>query len=76
MMFSLFLDVTRHRFVVTDVSVQPIESRVKHSKEGCIFFDYLTLEDGTNSLSRNVGYELQISALCRRQKTFLNRFIA
>jgi hypothetical protein len=34
---------------VTDVCGQPI---------GLIFFNYLTLEDGTDKLPRNVGYKL------------------
>jgi len=41
-------------YFLTDVSGQPIGPTLK----GQVFLDYLTLEDGTDRLSRNVCREL------------------
>jgi hypothetical protein len=46
-----FIDVTQRILVVTEVSGQPTGSIFK----GQAVLDYLTLEDGTDRLSRNVG---------------------
>jgi hypothetical protein len=47
---ALFWDITRRRVVMfTDVSGQGI---------GPIFLDFLTLEDGTDTLSRKIGKQL------------------
>jgi hypothetical protein len=37
-------------------------SRVKKSKKKAFFWDFLTLEDGRDKLSRNVGTELPLNA--------------
>jgi hypothetical protein len=58
---SFFLDVTQRTFLFTDVSGQlSVQfSRVKQPKKNTgntsVFLDYLTLEDWTDRLSRNVG---------------------
>jgi hypothetical protein len=44
---SLFWDVTQRRLVVTDVSGQSVGAVAS--------LDCLTLDDGTDRLSRNVG---------------------
>jgi hypothetical protein len=48
-LLSLFYDVTRRILVVTDISVPSSRDKPSNKKE-C-----LSLEDGTNRLSRNVG---------------------
>jgi hypothetical protein len=50
---SLVWDVTQHRLVVNDVSGQTTGTMFKD--QGDQSKDCLTLEDGTDSLSRNVG---------------------
>jgi hypothetical protein len=48
---SLFWDVTQRGLIVTDVSGQPLGPIFKDPAVQ----DRLTLEDGTDKLSRNVG---------------------
>ena len=47
------------RYFCTDV-VQ--SSRVKKSKKKAFLLDFLTLEDGTDRLSRNVSTEVRLNA--------------
>ena len=49
----------KHFSFSTDVSVQPSAPTFKGQED---FWDILTLEDGTDSLSRNVGAELSFNA--------------
>ena len=50
----LFWNVAQGRLVVADVSGQPIASIFKVQAVQ-VFLDCLTVEDGTDSLTRNVG---------------------
>jgi hypothetical protein len=54
---------------LSDISVPTFQnnrsvpsSRVKKSKKKAFFLDFLTLEDGTYRLSRNVGTDLPLNA--------------
>jgi hypothetical protein len=55
MCFTLFWDVTQRRLVVTDVSGQAIGPIFEDRDQEEFLLDCLTLEDGTDSLSQNVG---------------------
>jgi hypothetical protein len=53
---ALFSDITQCRVLsFTDVSGQPIDPIFKGQD---VFFDFLTLEDGIDRLSRNVAKRL------------------
>jgi hypothetical protein len=59
---ALFWNITQRRVATfTDVSGQCIGSIFK-SQEVLFFLDFLTLEDGTDTLSRNVGKGLPFDA--------------
>ena len=79
---SLLWDVTQRRLVVTDVSGQPIGPNVKGqtAQEECrehlrsfpaFFLECLTLQDGTNMLSRNVGNYLLRCVRSQKSEDFI-----
>jgi hypothetical protein len=63
---AIFWDITQRRVVIfTDVSGQPLGPIFKGQEvqeENLFFLDFLTLEDGTDRLSRNVGKGLPLDA--------------
>jgi hypothetical protein len=68
MNYVLFWDITRCRMVFTDGSAQrigPIFKDQKSKKEKLFFLlGLLTLEDGTDTFSRNVGKQLSYDQGC------------
>jgi hypothetical protein len=60
---ALFCDVTQLIVAINAVLEQPVGpfSRVKFQEDRKpLFFDFLTLEDGTDRLFRNVGKKLPL----------------
>jgi hypothetical protein len=64
MSFALFWDITQRRVLIfTDVSAQDISSIFKGQEvRDILLLDSLTIQDGTDTLFRNVGKVLPLDA--------------